>query len=211
MCCGQLAASVAHEINTPTHFVHYNIHFLQDAFTDLRRLLDSYEKLAAVAGSGAVTPIQIEELKALVEELDIDYLKDEIPQAIEQSLDGLQRITKIVQSMKEFSHPGTDEKALCDLNRAIESTIDVSRNEWKYVLELVTELDPGLPDFSVLLGEFNQVILNLIINAAHAISDAHEGESSTGEIRIVTRSEKDFVVVTLSDNGIGYFLVRYCG
>jgi two-component system NtrC family sensor kinase len=129
MCCGQLAASVAHEINTPTHFVHYNIHFLQDAFTDLRRLLDSYEKLAAVAGSGAVTPIQIEELKALVEELDIDYLKDEIPQAIEQSLDGLQRITKIVQSMKEFSHPGTDEKALCDLNRAIESTIDVSRNE----------------------------------------------------------------------------------
>jgi signal transduction histidine kinase len=108
-----------------------------------------------VAGSGAVTPIQIEELKALVEELDIDYLKDEIPQAIEQSLDGLKRITKIVQSMKEFSHPETDEKALCDLNRAIESTIDVSRNEWKYVLELVTELDPGLSDFSVLLGEFN--------------------------------------------------------
>jgi signal transduction histidine kinase len=155
MCCGQLAASVAHEINTPTHFVHYNIHFLQDAFTDLRRLLDSYEKLAAVAGIGAVMPIQIEELKALVEELDIGYLKDEIPQAIEQSLDGLKRITKIVQSMKEFSHPETDEKALCDLNGAIESTIDVSRNEWKYVLELVTELDPGLPEFSVLLGEFN--------------------------------------------------------
>ena len=113
--------------------------------------------------------------------------------------------------MKEFSHPGTDEKALCDLNRAIESTIDVSRNEWKYVLELVTELDPGLPDFSVLLGEFNQVILNLIINAVHAISDAHEGENSTGEIRIVTRSKKDFVVVTVSNNGIGYFLVRHCG
>ena len=97
----------------------------------------------------------MEELKALVEELDIDYLKDEIPQAIEQSLDGLQRITKIVQSMIEFSHPGTDEKALCDLNRAFESTIVVSHNEWKCVVELVTELDSGLPDVPVLLDEFN--------------------------------------------------------
>jgi hypothetical protein len=108
-----------------------------------------------VAGSN---PIQMEELKALVEELDIDYLKGEIPQAVVQSLDGLQRITKIVQSMKEFSHPGTDEKVLCHLNRAFESTIDVSRNEWKCVVELVTELNPGLPDVPVLLDEFNQVI-----------------------------------------------------
>ena len=103
-------------------------------------------------------------INEMADEIDIDYLKDEIPVAIGQSMDGLQRISKIVHAMKEFSHPGSDEKTPTDINSAIQTTIDVSRNEWKYIAELVTDLDPELPLVELLPNEFNQVILNLIVS-----------------------------------------------
>ena len=200
---GQLAAGIAHEINTPTQFVNDNTHFLKDAFADYSQLLAAYDQLTKAAASGAVPQALLSKVNALVEEIDTDYLKNEIPMAISQSLDGLKRISKIVQAMKEFSHPGSEEKTPANINRAIETTIDVSRNEWKYCSELITEFDPELPQVPVILGEFNQVILNLIVNAAHSIDDVVRESGERGEIRITTTHDNEWAEIRISDTGKG--------
>jgi len=132
---GQLAAGIAHEINTPTQFVNDNTHFLQEAFEDYHKLIASYKQLLT-ASSEQERQERSKAIEALSEEIDLEYLQEEIPQAISQSIDGLQRISKIVRAMKEFSHPGEKEKTSIDINSAIETTIEVSHNEWKYHLAL---------------------------------------------------------------------------
>jgi signal transduction histidine kinase len=136
---------------------------------------------------------------------DLDYLGTEIPKAIQQSLDGVGRISKIVKAMKDFSHPGGESKSLADLHQAIDSTITVSRNEWKYAANLITDFDPEMPPVPCYPGEFNQVILNLIVNAAHAIESAKGGRDSgiLGQITVKTRALKDEVEVSVSDDGTG--------
>jgi signal transduction histidine kinase len=125
-----------------------------------------------------------------------------VPRAIEQALDGARRVAKIVRAMKEFSHPDMADKTATDLNRAIESTVTVARNEWKYVCEVSTDFDENLPPVVCYAGEVNQVILNLIINAAHAIKQAvKEGEK--GQIKIATRLKGDFAEISISDTGTG--------
>ena len=200
---GQLAAGVAHEINTPTQFVNDNTNFLQEAFADYNRLFVAYDRLTDVAASGAVPDELVTEIKELKQEVDVDYLKVEIPQAVEQSLEGLSRIARIVRAMKEFSHPGADEKAPTDLNNAIQTTIEISRNEWKYNTELITDLDPELPQVPVLHNEFNQVILNMIVNAAHAIADVVGTSGEMGEIRITSQHDGEWAKICISDTGKG--------
>jgi signal transduction histidine kinase len=142
-------------------------------------------------------------LDQTVQNLDLNYLRDEIPKATEQLLEGVAQVARIVRAMKEFSHPGPVEKAPVDINRAIESTILVSKNEWKYVAGLTTDLDPELPPVPCMAGEFNQVMLNLIVNAAQAIGDVVRGSNRKGSIRIGTRRDGEWVEVRVSDTGTG--------
>lgn len=214
---GQLAAGIAHEINTPLQYVGDNTRFLNGAFADLNRAFDKYGELldacrtrrAAAGHDDCHDAPRIRQTIAQVEEAlrdcDIEYLAAEIPRAIAQSLDGIERVTKIVQSMRDFAHPGSIKMESIDLNRSIESTITVASNEWKRVAELETRFDEQLPPIACAGGEINQVVLNLIINAVHAVGEANgDGATQKGRIIVETRrAGADWAEVRVSDSGAG--------
>lgn len=199
---GQLAAGIAHEINTPTQFVGDNTRFLRDACDDLQPLFDSHERLLAAAETGSIPEDVINNARNIISQSDINYLREEIPSAIGQTLDGIERVTSIVRAMKEFSHPGSGSKEPTDLNRALQSTTTVARNEWKYAADLKLELDQDLPPVPCLAGELNQAFLNIIVNAAHAIEEATDGQEM-GVITIATSFDQDWAEVRISDTGSG--------
>ncbi|HQU85460.1 MAG TPA: PAS domain S-box protein [Pyrinomonadaceae bacterium] len=202
---GQLAAGIAHEINTPTQYVGDNTRFVKDSFNDIFGAFDEYKTLIESVKNNAVSPEFLRQTEEKLKKYDIEFLREELPQAVQQSLDGVERISKIVRSMRDFAHPGAKEMQNADLNRAIESTITVARNEWKYVADLETDLDNSLPLVPCLIGELNQVFLNMIINATHAIADATaNGTKGRGKITVSTSfADKNCAEVRISDSGTG--------
>ena len=201
---GELAAGIAHEINTPTQFITNNAFFLQDAFGKIIILLNKYSQLHEMNKAGSLKPEFINELDVMIKDINVGYFVEEIPMAIEETQNGLRRVTEIVKSIKTFSHPDSKEKVSADINKMIMSTVTVSKNEWKYVAEMETNLDENLPHVPCYPGEFNQVVLNLIINAAHAISEVSgNGNKNIAKIRISTRHDGDWAEIRISDTGTG--------
>ncbi len=199
---GQLASGIAHEINTPAQYVGDNVHFLKEAFEGHRQLIAKYRQavdtLGAVSGHAAL----VTEIREMEQKVDLAYLDANVPGSIDSCLDGISRISTIVRAMKEFAHPGRRENAPADLNQALQSTLTIAKNEYKYVADITTEFGE-LPPVICQVGDLNQAFLNLIVNAAHAIADVVGEGQTKGRIRIRTLREGDFVRVDIADTGSG--------
>lgn len=200
---GQLSAGIAHEINTPMQYLGDNVHFITSAFNDVWGLLPVYkrarEALAAAGGHDAL----VAESRAAEEGADLAYLEENVPAALGQMLDGVTRVSSIVRSMKEFSVPDSVDRAPADLNKAIENMLTVARAEYKYVADVSTDLRP-LPAVMCNCADINQVLLAVLVNAAHAISDVVDKGGARGKITIRTRREEDSTVsISVKDTGPG--------
>ena len=199
---GRLASGVAHEINTPIQFVSDSVQFIGNAMTDLMALLLEYEAMHGAIPAGALPADAEAALGRARDSADLPYLIEQVPQAIERSLDGLSRVRTIVRSMKEFAHPDQSEMRAVDLNHAIASTLTIANSECRHVADVKTEFGE-LPLVTCYVGDINQVVLNIVVNAAHAIEDAVKGTGRRGEITVRTHRVADQVVIAIGDTGGG--------
>ena len=203
---GQLAAGIAHEINTPIQYVSDNTHFIAESMATLlaaaQQVAELAAELAAQDGDQG-DPLQAR-IRAILEPVELDFLSAEVPGALGEAREGLARVTEIVRAMKDYAHPGTG-RADIDVNRAIESTVQVCRNEWKYVARVDLQLDPGAGVVPCFEGELKQVILNMVVNAAQALAEDRErgGRTELGVITIGTARDRDEFVITIADDGPG--------
>lgn len=195
---GRLAAGVAHEINTPVQYIGDNMTFLGRAFAELVTVAQAARAAAAAPPS---TPEQSDLCRALAR-AKIDFLVQQAPRALEQSRDGLARVAAMVGAMKDFARAGGREKEPVDLGRLIDTTVVVSRNEWKYVAEVETAVDASLPHVPARRRELGQVLLHLVVSAARSIAEARaERPGDKGLIRVSARREGALALIEISGDG----------
>ena len=198
---GRLAAGIAHEINTPVQYIGDSVRFLQSVVSDLDGLLSLYREVIASLPPGSVSADDLQRLSAAEAAADPEFLKAEAPKAFDRTLDGVTRVADIVRAMKEFAHPDVNEQTLSNINHALDTTLTVARSEYKYCATVEMQY-AALPEVMCNLGELNQVFLNLIVNAAHAIEQSGKDVAS-GRIRVATWLEETHVAIEIADNGCG--------
>ena len=189
---GQLAAGVAHEINNPIGFVSGNFRTLESYVSDLLRLLSGYEQTATAMADQPELLKQVESIKL---EIELDFLREDVPQLFKESKDGLERVKRIVQNLKDFSRVDQAEWQMADLHQCLNSTLNIVNNEIKYKADVVKDYG-DLPDVECMPSQLNQVFLNLLVNAAQAIPER-------GQITMRTEMNGDWAIVSISDTGAG--------
>jgi signal transduction histidine kinase len=201
---GTLAGGIAHEINTPVQYVSDNIAFMTDAIQGLIKIIN------ALDGNGsniALTDEQRNKLSAVKDEVDFDFLSEEAPSAAGQTAEGLRQISRIVLALKTYSHPGSKTFEQVDLNGLIDTALTVARSEWKHVADLSLSCDPGLLPVACRQDELRQAVLNLIVNACHAIKDAEADHQKLGKLQIKTErgqyAGRKGVIISIADSGGG--------
>lgn len=200
---GQLAAGIAHEINTPTQYVGSNLDFITESVDDLLVALRSCENLLNQDHREFSLAVVRQSFTAALENADVEYIKEEIPRALDACKDGVQRISNIVGAMKNFAYKGNGTLEPVELQPLIDSTIEISRNEWRFCADLETRYDSSLKYIKGMKDELGQVLLNLIVNAAHAIEDSRAASEEKGTIRVITQKKDDWAIIRVEDNGCG--------
>ncbi len=202
---GRLSAGIAHEINTPIQFIGDNIKFLSDSFGQVRNILDLYERFETLGDEdfNAGCARLLSEIGEIRKEVDLSFLVNEIPQAIEQSLEGIKRVSTMLSAMRDFSHIDERRANSVDINKVIQSTVVICRNEYKYIADILLDLDDNLPRVICCQDDINQVLLNLIINAVHSIEERQKKDKQRGTIKIRTQKHERDVVIRVQDSGTG--------
>jgi PAS domain S-box-containing protein len=202
---GTLAAGIAHEINTPVQFVGDSLDFLREGLQDILTVVDELQKVRHLVADDAPSAAVREALAAAAEaevRVDLAYLRENVPQAVDRCVEGLGRVSRIVSSIREFAHPASKNEAPADLNRAIANTLTIARSEYIHLADLETDLRE-LPLVTCHIDQINQVVLNLVVNAAHAMADVVESSGSKGHLTVGTRVDGEDVIIRISDTGTG--------
>ncbi|MFN8644058.1 MAG: ATP-binding protein [Candidatus Binatia bacterium] len=199
---GTLAAGVAHEIASPVQFVGDSVQFLRGALADMTGVIAALQRVRDAVAAGAPAGDLVAAARTAEDDADIAYVLEHAPRAVDACAEGLDRVSRIVRSLKEFSHPQQGATASVDLNHVIDGTLTLARNEFKYVADLETAFGE-LPPVTCVAGSISQVILNLVVNAAHAVRDAVEGSGRKGHIVVTTAADGDHAVITVQDSGVG--------